>query len=450
MTDRILTILMAHRRRFLAIQSAEAAGVSGTAAGVASALVMGGWILGGRYPAWGCAACLAAVALAGVLAAGPVRRRLLPERALAWYVPTLLAAAGLAGAALVATGAFVHIPKNVLIGLVPLGAAGGVAASLAGGLSLASVARWLDRRARTQERLATALELVQRAGAPGGAGPRSEEHRLQTCATGAGDAGFADAVRRQALTVADGGALAKVRFWRRTSALPGALGLAILAAVLMLPWRPLASPEAQLREKWGQVAPQAAESLEEVLAAITRGDTTAGKLAEQARRLEELTRSLRVARPEEARNWQAKVAELQDVTDALRRAAASGQLDQATTARLNRLIAALEQVTTDMAAGMAGESPALAGNINKGGEGVAAGAASRPAVESPEYVSVYDPAYATSQAAGGATEPGAPPASAVRVPLDKQWSAACARASQAISTNAVPAKYHQLVRDYFH
>ena len=145
-----------------------------------------------------------------------------------WLVIGLTVGGGAAGIVWAASGSGVFAQKNWLALLAPIGGLAAAATVLARGASLASVARTVDRRADLKERLATALELAA-------AGDRSV---------------FGEQVHSQAVSDSQRQRMRLVRFWRRTRATAGALGLALAAMMLMLPWATLESDATRQRRQW--------------------------------------------------------------------------------------------------------------------------------------------------------------------------------------------------------
>jgi hypothetical protein len=433
--ERIVTILGGLRRRLVLTRAAEAAAVAGAVGGVTAAALMAAWILAGRYPL-AASALSGALAVAGVfLAARPAwRERLHPARPVQWLLTLLLAVCGLAGAVLVLGGAFVAVQKNWLLLVLPASAAGGAAACLVSPAPLSSVAVWADHQARLRERLSTAWELIQR--------------RQQS--------GFAQAVRRQALAAAEDIRPGGIRFWTRTRATLGALLLAVAAAGMMLPWEVLESPALRQQRLWRQVGPQAGQSLEEQLAVLEK-DLLAGspQVAGQVARLAELARQLRAARPEDARQWRARAAELDQVVQAIRRAVESGQLTGAARQQAEQLIRALEDVSAQLAEGMAAGTTELAGGQVRQPPG-----SERPFAPSTRqaprgWTTVYNPRYALLATAPGAETATSPAGIEVESPpvagepYEQAWQQARRRAAQAAARADVPPQYRQLIRDFF-
>jgi len=434
MDDRILTILSRLRRKLLAVRSAEAAAVGGTAGGLIAVPLMAGWILAGRHPA--AAVGLSALPLLGgvaLAASGRPGRRCVPEPPLRRLVAILATLLGAAAAAAILTGAFQRVPKNALLLIVPasgLLAAGVVACARP---SLRTVAATADQRAGLRERLRTACELAE----------------------ARDDSTFARAVRDQALTAENRGELAHLPFWRRGRPTAAALTLALLAAGLMLPWRPLESPEAARRRQWRQAAPQAGEALLERLASLAAGDLAdrAG-IAAEVRRLRELAEQLASARADRAHRWHEHVLDLEEVIRSLRRVARSDRLDAAEAAELARLIEALERVADDVAEAMAGSGGADLARVRDDGEPARRAGTSQRQAALPGYASVYHPGYrrwAEPATTVASSRPAPPPdASAPEaIPYDQAWAAARRRAEQALDRQAIPRQYRQLVRDFF-
>ena len=229
MHERVVTILRRFRRRVLAARAAEAAAVGGAGGALVAAVLMAARILARVYPYLTAGLCAAPLVGGIVLAAWPrARRSLGPKPLLQWYVIALLAVCGAAGLACAVSGALLAVPKNWLLLIAPAGGALAAAAVLVRGASTQAVAMLVDRRAGLREKLSTAWELQQ----VGGQSP------------------FARAVQDQAAAAAGDDGLARLRFWDRTPATLGALGLALAAAALMLPWSELESPAARRRRHW--------------------------------------------------------------------------------------------------------------------------------------------------------------------------------------------------------
>lgn len=432
MRERIVDILGRFRRQVVAVRSAEAAAVAGAAGALAAAFLMVARILTARHPAIAAGLCAAPLAGGMALAAwGRARRRLNAQPMIQWCLPALLMVCGAAALAAQVAGLMQAVPKNLLILIAPAAAAVAAGLVLARPAPVGSVAALLDRRARLAERLSTAWELHQRRDG----------------------SAFARAVQHQAALAAKTPALSRVRFWDRTRATAGALGLALAVAALMLPWEPLESPHARQARLWRQAGPQAAELLEMNLPILDAETIASAKdLPGHLRRLEALTASLRSARPEEAAEWQGRVIELDRIAQALREVIRSGRADPTATRRIRRLLEAIERASTELAEAMAAGGAELA---RAGAEGVepdqvtpARPAQTQPSgwttVFNPQYVELLGPTTASAPGDGGpAVEP--PP----QVPYDRQWAAARARAADALGKAPLPGPYRQLIRDFY-
>ena len=424
MPERIVSILGRLRTRLVVVRSAEAAAVGGTAGGVIAAFLMAGRILAGLHPA--AAAVLSAAPLAGavvLIASGRLRKRVSSHPLLQWYVVALSGVAGAVAVAWTLSGAFAHVPKNWLFGVVPCAALLAAGVVSARGASLWDAALATDRLAELKERLSTALEL---------------------CEIGR-DLTFAQAVHTQAS--AAGAGLRGVPFWDRTRATLGALVLAVLGPALMLPWDVLISPTARRQRQWRQLAPAAAEALRQSLAGLDLGAADDAAVAEKLRRLETLAGALQAARPEEATRWRGKVIELDRLSEGLRRAVESGQVEAATAERLWRVIAAIEQAVGELAEGMSQAEGALAAVQPPPVPPPPATAKSAPA----GWAHVFNPEYAEFAKAGPtdtapARQAQTPP---ISVPFDRQWNQARRRAAQALQRQTIPPEYRQLMRDFF-
>jgi hypothetical protein len=428
--DHVLTILSGLRRRMLAVRAAEAAAVGGVAGGLTCAFVMAARIVAARQAAAAGALCaVPLLAGAALLAFRRTRARLELPSPLRWYAAGLPAAVGAAGVASVLTGAFVRVPKNWLFGLVPAGAALAAILVLIRGATMRAVAASVDRRARLRERLSTACELAE-----------SVE-----------DAAFARAVRDQALAAAGRRDLRRVSFWSRTPATLGALGLAVAAAALMLPWEPLEPPEAVLGRRWQQVSAQAGKLLQQPLEMLdVQRITGNANVATAVRQLRELAERLRSGEPTDAKRWRGEVVELQELAAALRQAVKTGQLDADAAAQISQLIQTLDQVADEITGGMAGAAP---GPARVEDTAAAQTPPRQPSEAAPVgYATVYNPGYSnlispatdTAPAAHGAERP-----TLAQVPYDQAWAAAQRRAAEALSSQDVPGEYRQLIRDFF-
>ena len=425
MRERILAILTRQRRRLLAARAAEAAAVGGVAGGLTAAALMAARILLGRHPA-GAAALCALPLIAGLIVAASRRARgaLHAQPPVAWAAAAVLLGCGAGGIAAALAGLLEHVPKNWLILILPAGSLLPAVVAVASAASLGRVAMDVDRRADLGERLSTAWELLAR-----------ED-----------DAPFAAAVQDQAIDQLARRDLKRVRFWNRTRATVGALGLAVLAAGLMLPWAPLETPEAARARRWQAVSRRAGESLTQPLA-VLGGPFAAvdGKLAGQVRRLEDLARLLREGRAEHAAQWEGRVVELDTLAAALRRASQAEDTPPAVKRQLAELIEAVERASARIAAAMAEEPPAAPAR----GAAELAEAATRPAAGGPPaaWATVYHPGYVS------ATRPpttGPAPGLVERpVPFDEAWAAARRRAAESLRGEGVPAEYRRLVRDFF-
>lgn len=425
MADQIVAILNRFRRRLVLVRVAEAAGVAAAGGGLTASGLMGAWVLAGRYPLAAAGLC-AAVLGAGVAVSvwRRVRTGLHPEPLVQWIVALVPAVAGAAGGGCVLAGVTAAVAKNSLAMIVPGAAALAVAAVLWRAASLASVAASVDARAGLRERLRTALET-----------PADET-----------DESFAVAVRAQAVQAASHPDVRAVRFWTRSRATIGAVGLALAATALMLPWEPLLSPAAAETRRWRQVGSQAGRSLEEALAALV--DPAAGgdaEIASHVGRLEQLASALQSARPVRGGAWRETALDLDRVTAALRRAVASGRLDAATAEKMTRLADALERIGAEIALKMGGE------DVARANDGAVPPPPPAPTTGPAGWTTVYDPRYATlatMPATGAATVPmGAAPV--VGQSFDAAWADAQARANRALDRGNVPAEYRQLVRDFF-
>ncbi len=362
--------------------------------------------------------------LAGV-ALGASRRlthALHPQPAAAYAVAGVMFVCGTGALALTMGPGLTVLPRAWLLLLIPTGAIIPAVAAMATGASLAGVAMAEDRRAGLRERLSTAWEL---------AGSQQ-------------DGPFAAAIEAQAVEEASG-RLGGIHFWTRTRATAGALGLTILAALLMLPWAPLESPEAAQQRRWLEVSARVGQTLSESLAAAA--EAVAGgrpALAGNVRRLEELAAALREGRAGLAEDWRGPVVDLDELAKALAEAMEAQGVKPETRERIAALLAAVERASAEIAAAMAGESPV---------EPVTdVGQTTRPAPVRPAaWVSVYNPRYASADppsATAPSTSNGDPRAP-VHLPFDDAWMLARRRAGESIRSGAVPARYRPLIRDFF-
>lgn len=422
MRERILAILTRQRRRLLAARAAEAAAVGGVAGGLTAAALMAARILLGRYPA-GAAALCALPLVAGLIVAASRRARaaLHAQPPVAWSAALVLLGCGAGGIAAALAGLLQHVPKNWLFLILPAGSLLPAVVAVASAASLGRVAMDVDRRADLGERLSTAWELLAR-----------ED-----------DAPFAAAVQDQAIDQLARRDLKRVRFWNRTRATVGALGLAVLAGCLMLPWAPLETPEAARARHWQTVSRRAGESLTQPLAVLAGSIAAAdGKLAGQVRRLEDLARLLRQGRAEHAAQWEGRVVDLDKLATELRRASQSEDTPPAVKRQLAELIEAVERASARIAAAMAEEAPAR-------GQGELAEPGSRPAMPATPaaWAAVYHPGYVS--ATGPASTGPAPGLVERPLPFDEAWAAARRRAAESLRGEGVPAEYRRLVRDFF-
>jgi len=430
MAESIVTILARFRRRLLVTRAAEAAAVAASAGALLAAALMAARILAGAHPLISAGVCGLPLAGGVLLAMCPPAGRAVSARPfLRRYVAALGLVGGSAAAAVVLAGRAADVPKNALALLVPAAAALAVAVVVLRGARLAGVAIDVDRRAALRERLSTAWELDR-------AGEGSP---------------FAEAVKRQAVSAAGEGRLARIRFWDRTPATLGALGLSLAAVAVLLPWSPLDSPADRQARRWTHVAAPVGDLLAQELAAL-KAEALAGggDLAGVLGRLEKLAGVLRQARPAEAAKWQGRVVELDELARALRQIVRSGRAGPEAGRRITRLLRTIEQAAADIAEAMTapGQPPARGG-----GPGVRAADVrpSRPADGAPAgWTTVFNPQYlrhrGATTAATGPPRPLAPPA---QVPYDRQWFAARARAARALESAAIPQPYRQLVRDFF-
>ncbi len=437
MSDRILSILGGFRRRLVIVRAVEAAAVGGTAGALSAAALMGGWTLAGRFtPAAALLCALPPAAGMALMISRRLRYALHSERLIQWFVIILLTACGLAGLMCVLTGIYVNLPKNWLFLIFPAGVILAFMVVLIRGAALVQVAVLVDRRADLRERLSTALELIE-SGEP------------------EADLPFAHAVREQAIAAADGPRMGQVGFWNAARATGGALGLAVVAAVLMLAAEPLESPSAARQRRWRSVSSQAGENILKQLEAIRAPEANASAVTEQIHRLEKLAETLHAAKPTDAKQWTGKVVELEEITEALRQAVRSGKVDAKTAEQIGRLINSLERVAAGISEGMSGNEYARTGDdggrlgraervpplfIPKGGTTLRSVPAYAP-------LTVYNPSHIppTATAATGT----APAEINVQIPYDRAWADARRRAAEAMDKGTVPAEYRQLVRDFF-
>ena len=423
MHERLMGILTRQRRRLTASRAAEAAAVGAIASSLTLAMILAGRILAGRLPLAAMLACGSPM-LAGVALASSRRLRsaLHPQPAAAYAVAGVMFVCGTGALAMAMGPGLTILPRAWLLLLIPAGAIIPAGAAMAAGASLAGVAMDVDRRAGLRERLSTAWELVS-----------SQQ-----------DGPFAAAIEAQAVEQASG-RLGGIHFWTRTRATAGALGLAILAALLMLPWEPLESPEAARRRRWLEVSARAGQALSDSLAAAA--EAVAGgqpALVGEVRRLEELAAALREGRAELAENWRGAVVDLDDLAKALAEAMEAQGVTPEARERMAALLAAVERASAEIVAAMAEDPPV------KPVTDVAQ--TTRPAPVRPAaWVSVYDPGYASSDppsATAPSTSNGGPETS-THLPFDEAWMVARRRAGESIRSGAVPARYRPLIRDFF-
>ncbi len=428
-----MSILGGFRRRLVIVRAVEAGAVGGTAGALSAAAMMGGWTLAGKFALAAALLCALPLAAGMVLAiTRRLRSGLHSDRLTQWFVIILLAVCGLAGLLCVLTGAYVNLSKNWLFLIFPAGAFLAFTVTLIRPAALRDVAVLVDRRADLRERLSTALELVQ-----------SDER-----------SSFAQAVHAQALAAADKRDFRRVGFWTAARATGGALGLAVVAAVLMLAVEPLESPSAAQQRHWRSISSQAGEKILKQLAAVKAQTADDSAIAEQIHRLEKLAVALHAAEPGEAKRWRGKVVELDEITEALREVVRSGRVDASTAERIGRLIDAIERVAAGIAEGMGGGEYARAGrgwrgrgvrnHVSRPGTNVAANTAAT-APYAP--LTVYNP-LRTPPTATAATDT-ATAGRNVQIPYDQAWADARRRAVEAMDKGAVPAEYRRLVRDFF-
>ncbi len=414
----------------LAARAAEAAAIGATAGGLAAAALMGAWILAGRHPL--AAVCLCAAPPLGGLAAtlhAKAAARLRLDPALRWFLAALTVLAGGSAAAAVLAGAFSYLPKNWLILLVPVAAAAAASVALVRGASLRQVAASADRRAGLRERLSTAWEVAE----------------------AKADSAFARAVQQQALATVQRPDLRKLSFWKRTRATSAALGLALLAAALMLPWEPLASPAAIAQQHWQQASRQAGQLLQQQLAGLDPQRLSQDpQLAAALAKLQDIATLLRAPEAGQAAHWRGQVIDLEELATSLRRAVASGRLEPQAAGQLRQLIQTLEAAAAEIAEGMGQTAPQYA---HGPGQADTEGTSLPSPQPAGGYATVYNPSYAELTSTASAPTPGeAPPvapAAPVQMPYEQAWDAARRRAAEALRAQAVPARYRQLVRDYF-
>ena len=427
MPERIVNILNGFRRRLVAVRAAEAAGVAATISALTAATLMAARILVGVHPSASMALAGALAATGILLAAFPAGRRMLGRDAWSgWALSALLAGLGIVSMAAVAVGVFSIVPKNSLVLLVPAcGLAAAVVACLRGA-PMGEVVTDLDRQGRLAERLSTAWELRDRNDAP-----------------------FVRAVHDQAAQAIAGGRLGRVRFWTRTRATLGALGLAMVAMAVMLLWTPLESPAVVQQRRWRQVAPMAGEVLgAELEAALANSRDAPQALSAVLRRLEVVAEGLKSAAPDDAKRWDAHVLDLTQAARTLRRFLREGGGDAETRQRLRRLLGVIEQAAADLAAGMGdGGGGRGADPIDPDTVKIAAAPDQSPS----GWTTVYNPAYAdlVDPSAAPAGDDDDDPVAAHQWPYDRQWMLARARAARAVETGEVPWEYRDLVEGFF-
>jgi hypothetical protein len=416
-------MLALSRRRLILARSARAAMVGATAAGFTAAAIMAAWVLAGRFPFIGLAlALLPAVAATALAVLRRARQALHESLAAAWLILGLAGLASLLAAGAIATARFQYVPNNLIPVLIPLFALAAAAAVAARPPSMQEVARRLDQATHLHDRLATAWELKDRQDDP-----------------------YLAAVRSQVLSARQSHRL-EVRFWRPSGRQIGLLGLALLAAALMLPWEMLQSPQAIQQRLWRQACLPAAHMLEAELDALDASKLAADpQLAGKIAKLAGLAERLRAAKSQDASDWQGRIIEMDELTAALREALAKSTLDEASKRQLERMIASLEQVAADLAETMASPGgPEKVVQPRAGQESVAGKDA--PGVGAVVFNPDYQPQSPATAAAGQA--PSSSPAPPV-IPYDAAWAAAQRKAAQALQRKSIPSEYRQLVKDYF-
>ncbi|MDY7009274.1 MAG: hypothetical protein SVV80_00775 [Planctomycetota bacterium] len=430
MSDRILSILGGFRRRLVFVLAVEAGAVGGAAGALSAAALMGGWTLAGKFPIAAILLCVLPLASGIVLTLSKrLRCSLQSERAIQWFVITLLTACGFAGLICVLTGIYINLPKNWLFLIFPAGAFISSVIILVRGAALRRVAVLVDRRRGLRERFSTALELIESgeslAGQP-----------------------FACAVRRQAIASADEPHYRRVSFWNRTRATGGALGLAVVAATLMLAVEPLESLSAKQQRRWDGVSIRAGENILKQLAAIKEQTADDSATTEQIHKLEKLAENLRAARPADAKQWRGKVVELDEIIAALRETVQSGKVDSGASERIGRLIEAMERVAAGITEGMISHEYAGAGDSLSPGRAEGPQFTPPARTEAPwSPLTVYNPLYTPTTATTSTDS--ATTGGNIRIPYEKAWADARRRAAEAMDKGNVPAEYRQLVRDFF-
>ena len=417
MREGLVAILTRQRRRMVAVRAAEAFAVGGVASALAAAAIMAGRIVVGRYPL--AAGALCSLPLLGGMALAASRRARAGVHAqapVAWAIAVTMIICGGAAAAATVTSTLILLPKNWCVLVVPFGALPPVVLALAFAARLQTVARDVDGRAGLSERLTTAWEL----------------------ASSEGDSAFAAAVEAQAIEHTSR-RLGGVRYWTRTRATIGALGLAVLTVALMLPWESLETPQAARDRRWRAASARAADALLGPLATLADSivaDRPA--LAEDVRRLEGLARLLADGRPELAADWQGRVVDLDNLAASLREAMQSEDLTPAARERIMALLSAIEQASADIVASMGPEAP-----DRHAARAPSETARPAEAVGPTGWVSVYDPRYAAT------TAPSVDTSSQPALPFDQAWANARRRAAESLRADGIPAKYRPLIRDFF-
>lgn len=433
--EEIIAILRRFHRRIAFYRAVESAATVLTASAVVAFTLMVAWTLAGRFAHLASIVALLPFLPAGVLTMGKsLRVKVYRARPIQWLTMSIFLVGALFGLMELLTGRYADVPRISLLSIIPFAGVVGFLIAALQPIALKDIALWIDRQADLKERLTTALEAVER-------GERNS---------------FSQAVCRQAMSSFRGkrGAIKRADYWTKTRATVGAMTLAILAAVSMLLITPLKSPLQQ--DNLGEVSRQASESLRRNLDAIGLGDLIGNPLLrEKIHRLEQITDSLRTARPVDANGLEGKVVELDAISDSLRKAIASGRLDADTAARLERLVDAIEEAKRRIVAqigrtGLArgANEPPPAGRVSGiTPSGIVPSRASTPADFQP--LMVYDPRYS---AFARSAQPGSSIGKEehrVRIPFDRAWSAARQQAAEMISTGRIPQQYRRLIHDFF-
>lgn len=412
------------RRRAFIARLCENVALCAAAGGLASAVLQVAWGIWWTSPAAATALAGSLALLAAATASRPGRLILHLDGRPVWAVCGLLAGGAIAGVAAIVTGHASSVPAVFLpAAFLASAILGGIVLAVLDWPHMADAASWLDRSLGLRERMTTAVEMAGRGSSapPGAAGAAP--------APSAVDPEFAAVVTAQAVEMATKKGYRSVKAWRRTSATGGAAALAVLLCLtLLLVPMPGAARMQAISDLAGNFDSLNADDRDKLAASLKK---QAGEVDEADVRAALLKAADAVANGD-VETMKRELIEASDKIDI-------------------KLIVPPEVLAKihrgdSSGGGSQAPSPTPAVAPTPAATQIPIAPTPRPARPEPGEVYVFDPNYSAKAGNDGdSSSPG--PGSATA--WADAWSAARAKAAAESSSPDVPAKYRQLMRDFY-